>query len=134
MAPKKAAAAAAPAGSALPSADLLQDLCSRFILNCPEEELQSFERILFLVEQARRAGRRIRGSCRPLRRRPPTLRRAARPQAHWFYEDFCRISGGGPALRSFSLREFAELMFEQHPSLERHKARLPARRALCASR
>lgn len=33
-------------------------MCSRFILNAPEEELQSFERILFLVEQA-----------------------------HWFYED-----------------------------------------------
>lgn len=37
----------------MPPADLLQDLCSRFILNCPAEELQSFERILFLVEQAR---------------------------------------------------------------------------------
>ena len=47
-------AAPAPRGSvALPSADLLQDLCSRFVLNCPAEELQSFERILFLVEQAR---------------------------------------------------------------------------------
>ena len=125
MAPKKAAAAAAPAGSALPSADLLQDLCSRFILNCPEEELQSFERILFLVEQARRAGADVALADVALRRPPPTERRAARPQAHWFYEDFCRISGGGPALRSFSLREFAELMFEQHPSLERHKARCP---------
>jgi hypothetical protein len=31
----------------------LQDLCSRFVLNCPAEELQSFERILFLVEQVR---------------------------------------------------------------------------------
>ncbi len=43
-------------GPRLPPADMLQDLCSRFVLNCPEEELQSFERILFLVEQARRAG------------------------------------------------------------------------------
>ncbi|CAM6091250.1 unnamed protein product [Calypogeia fissa] len=42
----------------LPSQELLDDLCSRFVLNAPEEELQSFERILFLVEQA-----------------------------HWFYED-----------------------------------------------
>ena len=40
-------------GSTSPPADLLQDLCSRFILNCPAEELQSFERLLFLVEQAR---------------------------------------------------------------------------------
>ena len=41
-------------------------------------------------------------------------------QAHWFYEDFCRTAQGR-ALRSYSLREFAELMFEQHPSLEQHK-------------
>ncbi|KAJ7566780.1 hypothetical protein O6H91_02G118100 [Diphasiastrum complanatum] len=44
--------------SILPPQELLDDLCSRFVLNAPEEELQSFERILFLVEQA-----------------------------HWFYED-----------------------------------------------
>lgn len=45
----------------LPSADLLEELAARFVLNCPEEELNSFERILFLVEQA-----------------------------HWYYEDFVR--------------------------------------------
>lgn len=45
----------------LPSADLLEELAARFVLNCPEEELDSFERILFLVEQA-----------------------------HWYYEDFVR--------------------------------------------
>lgn len=44
-------------------------------------------------------------------------------QAHWFYEDFCRTTAQGRAQRSFSLREFAELMFEQHPSLEQHKVR-----------
>ncbi|KAL5708131.1 5'-(N(7)-methylguanosine 5'-triphospho)-[mRNA] hydrolase [Ranunculus cassubicifolius] len=43
---------------ALPSQELLDDLCSRFVLNVPREDLESFERILFLVEQA-----------------------------HWFYED-----------------------------------------------
>eukprot|EP01103_Thecamoeba_quadrilineata_P016683 TRINITY_DN5637_c0_g1_i2.p1 TRINITY_DN5637_c0_g1~~TRINITY_DN5637_c0_g1_i2.p1 ORF type:complete len:332 (+),score=43.18 TRINITY_DN5637_c0_g1_i2:58-1053(+) len=37
------------------------DLCCRFILNCPEEEYTSFERICFQIEQA-----------------------------HWFYEDFHR--------------------------------------------
>lgn len=42
----------------LPSQELLDDLCSRFVLNVPEEELRAFERILFSVEQA-----------------------------HWFYED-----------------------------------------------
>ncbi|CAL4885878.1 unnamed protein product [Urochloa decumbens] len=42
----------------LPPQELLDDLCSRFLLNVPKEELKSFERILFLLEQA-----------------------------HWFYED-----------------------------------------------
>ena len=36
----------------------MSHLCSRFLLNVPKEELESFERILFLLEQA-----------------------------HWFYED-----------------------------------------------
>jgi mRNA-decapping enzyme subunit 2 len=40
---------------------VIQDLCSRFILNCPEEEYESFERIFFQIEEA-----------------------------HWFYEDFYR--------------------------------------------
>lgn len=47
-----------PSRNALPPRELLDDLCSRFVLNCPKEDLQSFERILFLIEQA-----------------------------HWFYED-----------------------------------------------
>ncbi|KAL1914972.1 uncharacterized protein VTP21DRAFT_7677 [Calcarisporiella thermophila] len=41
--------------------EILDDLCSRFIINVPEEELQSVERICFQIEQA-----------------------------HWFYEDFVR--------------------------------------------
>ena len=44
-----------------PGADVLDDLCMRFVLNCPEEELRSWERLLFQVEQA-----------------------------HWFYEDHVR--------------------------------------------
>lgn len=36
----------------LPSQELLQDLVARFISNVPLEEQQSFERLLFLVEQA----------------------------------------------------------------------------------
>lgn len=40
---------------------VLDDLCSRFIINLPEEELHSFERICFQIEAA-----------------------------HWFYEDFYR--------------------------------------------
>eukprot|EP00897_Mesotaenium_endlicherianum_P009959 jgi/Mesen1/8992/ME000056S08401 len=52
--------------SNLPSQELLDDLCSRFVLNVPVEELQSFERILFLIEQA-----------------------------HWFYEDNSREQFSG---------------------------------------
>ncbi|KAJ6826563.1 mRNA-decapping enzyme subunit 2-like [Iris pallida] len=48
----------APTRTILPPQELLDDLCSRFVLNVPKEDLESFERILFLVEQA-----------------------------HWFYED-----------------------------------------------
>ncbi|XP_022134263.1 mRNA-decapping enzyme subunit 2-like [Momordica charantia] len=48
----------APVKSGLPPQELLDDLCSRFVLNVPKEDLQSFERILFLIEYA-----------------------------HWFYED-----------------------------------------------
>ncbi|KAL5569316.1 hypothetical protein UlMin_025891 [Ulmus minor] len=47
-----------PLKNGLPPQELLDDLCSRFVLNVPKEDLQSFERILFLVEYA-----------------------------HWFYED-----------------------------------------------
>ncbi|KAF5197517.1 mRNA-decapping enzyme subunit [Thalictrum thalictroides] len=47
-----------PMKSVYPPQELLDDLCSRFVLNVPSEDLESFERILFLVEQA-----------------------------HWFYED-----------------------------------------------
>ncbi|XP_071724643.1 mRNA-decapping enzyme subunit 2 [Rutidosis leptorrhynchoides] len=36
----------------LPPQELLHDLCSRFVLNVPEEDQESFERILFLVENA----------------------------------------------------------------------------------
>mmetsp|Transcript_1218 Transcript_1218/g.4327 ORF Transcript_1218/g.4327 Transcript_1218/m.4327 type:complete len:142 (-) Transcript_1218:40-465(-) len=45
----------------VPDEKLCDELAARFIFNCPAEELQSWERILFLVEQA-----------------------------HWFYEDFIR--------------------------------------------
>uniref|UniRef100_A0A2P2KBB2 mRNA decapping protein 2 Box A domain-containing protein n=1 Tax=Rhizophora mucronata TaxID=61149 RepID=A0A2P2KBB2_RHIMU len=49
---------APPKNGGLPPQELLDDLCSRFVLNVPKEDQQSFERILFLVEYA-----------------------------HWFYED-----------------------------------------------
>ncbi|KAK8638826.1 hypothetical protein V6N13_137235 [Hibiscus sabdariffa] len=52
-----------------PPQELLDDLCSRFVLNVPKEDQQSFERILFLVEYA-----------------------------HWFYEDNTVGSRGSCAL------------------------------------
>ncbi|PKU75517.1 mRNA-decapping enzyme subunit 2 [Dendrobium catenatum] len=47
-----------PMKTILPPQEILDDLCSRFVLNVPKEDLESFERIFFLLEQA-----------------------------HWFYED-----------------------------------------------
>ncbi|GAB2222732.1 hypothetical protein Droror1_Dr00016856 [Drosera rotundifolia] len=55
---ESAMAAAAPSKPGLPPQELLDDLCSRFVLNVPEEDHQSFERMLFVIEYA-----------------------------HWFYED-----------------------------------------------
>jgi mRNA-decapping enzyme subunit 2 len=42
-------------------ADVMDDLTIRFIMNCPEEEFESFDRLFFQIEEA-----------------------------HWFYEDFYR--------------------------------------------
>ena len=39
-------------------------------------------------------------------------------QAWWFYEDFSREQD--KMLRSLTLREFCELIFHQHPSLQPH--------------
>ncbi|XP_022990407.1 mRNA-decapping enzyme subunit 2-like [Cucurbita maxima] len=58
MAALHSSSSTAPVKNGLPPQELLDDLCSRFVLNVPKEDLQSFERILFLIEYA-----------------------------HWFYED-----------------------------------------------
>lgn len=50
---------------ATPSKDLLEDICTRFILTAPASALESFEYLMFLVEQA-----------------------------HWFYEDNVRSPQG----------------------------------------
>lgn len=70
----------APSKNGLPPQELLDDLCSRFVLNVPKEDQQSFERILFLVEYA-----------------------------HWFYED--NSVEKNPSLKSFSLKEFTFMLF-----------------------
>lgn len=67
--------------NSMPDAMLCEDLCSRFILNCPAEELESFDRVMFLVEQA-----------------------------HWFYEDFVRDKRShlkSLSLRDFATHLFA---------------------------
>eukprot|EP01118_Nematostelium_gracile_P001445 TRINITY_DN11487_c0_g1_i1.p1 TRINITY_DN11487_c0_g1~~TRINITY_DN11487_c0_g1_i1.p1 ORF type:complete len:393 (-),score=92.59 TRINITY_DN11487_c0_g1_i1:20-1135(-) len=69
--------------------EILDDLCSRFIINIPAEELQSLERICFHLEAA-----------------------------HWFYEDFYREQN--KKLTSYSLKDFARLMFWHCPLLKPH--------------
>jgi mRNA-decapping enzyme subunit 2 len=65
--------------------DWLDDLCIRFIVNIPHEELQLVERICFQIEEAQ-----------------------------WFYEDFIRpLDPHG--LPSMHLRRFSQLMFQHCP-------------------
>ncbi|GAB2286827.1 mRNA-decapping enzyme subunit 2 [Dionaea muscipula] len=77
----------------LPPQELLDDLCSRFVLNVPKEDQQSFERILFLVE------------C-----------------AHWFYED--NSVENNPSLKSFTLKEFTTLLFNNCEVLKPYVAHI----------
>jgi mRNA-decapping enzyme subunit 2 len=65
--------------------DCLDDLCVRFIVNLPNEELQSVERICFQIEEAQ-----------------------------WFYEDFIRPQDPNN-LPSMHLRKFSQLMFQHCP-------------------
>ncbi|RAR00603.1 decapping protein box a [Stemphylium lycopersici] len=65
--------------------DWLDDLCVRFIVNLPNEELQSVERICFQIEEAQ-----------------------------WFYEDFIRPLDPSN-LPSMHLRKFSQLMFQHCP-------------------
>ncbi|OSD03412.1 DCP2-domain-containing protein [Trametes coccinea BRFM310] len=67
--------------------EVLEDLSSRFILNLPEEELASVERVCFQVEQA-----------------------------HWYYEDFVREQNPSK-FPSHSLKTFSEALFRTCPLL-----------------
>ncbi|KAK8611127.1 hypothetical protein V6N13_131189 [Hibiscus sabdariffa] len=60
-----------------PPQELLDDLCSRFVLNVPKEDQHSFERILFLVEYA-----------------------------HWFFEDNTNLYHYEKGKPFFSKRKF----------------------------
>ncbi|XP_039002227.1 mRNA-decapping enzyme subunit 2-like [Hibiscus syriacus] len=81
-----------PLKNGLPPQELLDDLCSRFVLNVPKEDQQSFERIFFLVEYA-----------------------------HWFYEDNT-AEKKNPSLKSFNLKEFTSLLFNICDVLRPHVA------------
>jgi mRNA-decapping enzyme subunit 2 len=74
--------------------DWLDDLCVRFIVNLPQEELLSVERICFQIEEAQ-----------------------------WFYEDFIRpLDPHG--LPSMHLRKFSQLMFQHCPLFSAYSAEL----------
>ncbi|KAL9617123.1 MAG: hypothetical protein Q9160_008066 [Pyrenula sp. 1 TL-2023] len=94
--------------------DWLDDLCVRFIINLPREELESVERICFQIEEAQ-----------------------------WFYEDFIRpLNPSLPSLplRTFSLRMFQHCPLfmswsEQHyhaafEEFIAYKTRVPVRGAI----
>ncbi|KAI2484497.1 mRNA-decapping enzyme 2 [Pyrenophora tritici-repentis] len=74
--------------------DWLDDLCVRFIVNLPQEELQSVERICFQIEEAQ-----------------------------WFYEDFIRPIDPNN-LPSMHLRKFSQLMFQHCPLFSEYSAEL----------
>ncbi|RPD82527.1 DCP2-domain-containing protein [Lentinus tigrinus ALCF2SS1-7] len=67
--------------------EVLEDLSSRFILNLPQEELTSVERVCFQVEQA-----------------------------HWYYEDFVREQNPHK-FPSYTLKTFSEALFHACPLL-----------------
>ncbi|KAF2999733.1 mRNA-decapping enzyme subunit 2 [Curvularia kusanoi] len=72
----------------------LDDLCVRFIVNLPQEELLSVERICFQIEEAQ-----------------------------WFYEDFIRPLDPHN-LPSMHLRKFSQLMFQHCPLFSAYSADL----------
>ena len=72
----------------------LDDLCVRFIVNLPQEELLSVERICFQIEEAQ-----------------------------WFYEDFIRPLDPHN-LPSMHLRKFSQLMFQHCPLFSAYSATL----------
>lgn len=78
---------------------------SRFILNLPDEELASLERICFQVEQAYVA---------PSVYMVLIFIRLPTPR-HWFYEDFIREQN--PAFPSLPLKKFSAMLFHACPLL-----------------
>ncbi|KAJ4452808.1 putative mRNA-decapping enzyme 2 [Paratrimastix pyriformis] len=71
--------------------DVIEDLYSRFIINQPKEEFESFDRIFYQIELA-----------------------------HWFYEDFTRTSAQDAQLPHLSLEKFAEQIFQYNSDWARY--------------
>lgn len=62
--------------AAAPLTEVLEDLCFRFIVNCPKEDLESFE---------------VRAPLHPRAAHPASQRLCFQIElAHWFYEDHYR--------------------------------------------
>lgn len=76
---------------------------SRFILNLPDDELSSLERICFQVEQAYV----LSAWHLPIE---PNI-----PPRHWFYEDFIREEN--PKFPSLPLKKFSAMLFHACPLL-----------------
>lgn len=72
--------------------DALDDVHTRFVLNLPDEELETSDRIFFQLEQA-----------------------------FWFYDDFICDRSELPIPRFKSLRPFAQKMFQMSPLLDANK-------------
>ncbi|KAH9906477.1 hypothetical protein F4778DRAFT_726245 [Xylariomycetidae sp. FL2044] len=94
--------------------DWLDDLCVRFIINLPREDLETVARICFQIEEA-----------------------------HWFYEDFIRLLDTNlpsMSLRSFSLKMFqhcpllasfdADTHLRAFDEFMQYKTRVPVRGAI----
>lgn len=80
---------------------------SRFILNLPEEELASLERVCFQVEQASVYARVYQMA---------SSLNLENTYRHWYYEDFIREQN--PAkFPSYSLKTFSEALFKSCPLL-----------------
>jgi mRNA-decapping enzyme subunit 2 len=81
-------------GGAPAMSEILDDLVLRFLLNLPEEDYNSMERLFFHIEEA-----------------------------HWFYEDFYRENAKkqGYSLPSLSFKDFAVRIFNHHPFLAPYK-------------
>ena len=116
--------------SNVPSSDLLDEICVRFILTLPATELESFERLLFSVEQAwwhyEVCSFQACFTCclsliisprphHPFPFSPPL------PQP-FASQDNVRLKH--PELRSYTLKEFTSLIFEKCPGLEPFKGSL----------